>query len=232
MTLLFITHRNTSFRADVPIISLFSCIHYLGGAELVSALYEKAGKPVVDSVLNYTDISPDAAYAAAVRWATDKKLINGYENGTFGPESTLSREQFVTILWRYADSPILTDHTGLTEFPDAADITPFARQGMMWAHQKRWLTAAADGRLAPPKSWHSPCWLPLSRRTNGRTEPLSHIQLLIKYGCRPPLHRSGGLQQMRAFEGSHQYPIAELGNATRISGKSIIATQKIMKMMT
>lgn len=119
-------------------------------AELVSMLYQKAGTPETTAgEVDYTDVAAEAEYAAAVRWAAAEKLISGYGDGTFGPEDTLSREQLVTILWRYAGSPMLMDYTGLTQFSDVGELSRFAQLPMAWAHQQKLISAVADGRLDP-----------------------------------------------------------------------------------
>lgn len=118
-------------------------------AALVCQLYEQAGKPAVEESMNYTDVAVDAKYADAIRWATHEQFISGYADDTFRPENPVNREQFVTILWRYAGRPMLMDYTGLAQFPDVEKVSSFAQQAMMWAHQKGWLTAEADGLLAP-----------------------------------------------------------------------------------
>lgn len=118
-------------------------------ADLVSMLHEKVGKPVVNDAMDYTDVASDAGYAEAVRWATSQKLVGGYGDGRFEPEKTVSREQMVTILWRYAGCPMLMDDTGLTQFSDGAKISDFARPAMAWAHQKGLISTVEHGVLAP-----------------------------------------------------------------------------------
>lgn len=121
-------------------------------ATLISLLHAKAGKPVVNYDMHYTDVATDAEYAEAIRWATSMNLISGYANGSFGPEDTMSREQLVTILWRYAGRPMLMDYPGLTQFSDAAKISRFAQPAMAWAHQKGLISAVSDGLLDPQGS--------------------------------------------------------------------------------
>lgn len=118
-------------------------------SELVRMVYEKAGQPSVDFDMAYTDVSDDAAYAEAVRWASSEGLVVGYGNGAFGPEDTVSREQLVTILWRYAGSPMLMDYPGLIQFSDVGEISRFAQSAFVWAHQKGYIAAIEGGLLAP-----------------------------------------------------------------------------------
>ncbi len=47
-------------------------------AELISALHQKAGSPVVNFAMQYTDVEQGAEYAEAVRWASSEKIAGGY----------------------------------------------------------------------------------------------------------------------------------------------------------
>lgn len=117
--------------------------------EFAVMLYEQAGKPQVDAGVNYTDVDADSPYAQAIRWMTDEGLMGGYEDGSFGPEDTLTREQLTVILWRYAGSPVLMDYPGLTQYSDAGKISRFAQSAMAWAHQKGYISADKNGLLNP-----------------------------------------------------------------------------------
>ena len=118
--------------------------------ELAVMLYEQAGKPQVDvSSMDYTDVSADASCAQAICWAAGQGLMNGYGDGSFGPEDTLPREQLLVILWRYTGSPMLMDYPGLTQYNDVGEISRFAQPAMAWAHQKGYLSAAEGSRLDP-----------------------------------------------------------------------------------
>ena len=53
---------------------------------------------------SYLDVPEDAWYADAVAWCSDKDIMEGYGNGYFGPNDSITREQLVSILYRYAQS--------------------------------------------------------------------------------------------------------------------------------
>lgn len=61
-------------------------------AELISALHQKAGSPVVNFAMGYTDVEPEAEYAEAIRWASSEKIAGGYGENQFGPEDPVTRE--------------------------------------------------------------------------------------------------------------------------------------------
>lgn len=117
--------------------------------ELAMMMYEQAGKPAADFALNYTDVAEDSAYTEAIRWISSEGYMGGYESGTFSPEDSISRQELITVLWRYAGSPMLMDYTGLTQFDDASEISRFAQPAFAWAHQQGLITAEEDGLLHP-----------------------------------------------------------------------------------
>ncbi len=110
-------------------------------------LHTAQGSPVVNDVINFTDVAPDAPYAEAIRWATSEKLMSGYGDGRVGPDDLITREQLLVILWRQAGSPMLMDYPGLTKYSDVEDISRFAQPALAWAHQKG--LVPAKGRLGP-----------------------------------------------------------------------------------
>ena len=65
-------------------------------------------------------------YAKAQEWATANSVSDG-EN----PTGEVTREQLVTMLWRYAGSPTYT--ADLSGYVDTVDISSWAEQAMCWA---------------------------------------------------------------------------------------------------
>ena len=111
-------------------------------------LHTAEGSPVVNYAMDYSDIDPAASYAEAFRWASSEQLISGYSNGKAGPDDAVSREQMVSILWRWAGSPVLADYPGLAAYSDVGEISRYAQPAMAWAHQMGLLTPA-EGHLGP-----------------------------------------------------------------------------------
>lgn len=117
--------------------------------QLVTALYEAAGKPETASEAVFNDMEKDSPLYAAAAWAQEKGYVIGYSTGSFGADDTVSREQMITILWRYAGSPVLMDYTGLSAYEDVEDVSKYAMQAMMWAHQQGHLEHLGSERLGP-----------------------------------------------------------------------------------
>ena len=80
-------------------------------------------------------------YDAGVNWA----VANGISDGTM-PEKSVTREQIVTILYRYAGSPAAS---GSLDFPDADSVSGYARDALVWATQNGILTGHDTGLLEP-----------------------------------------------------------------------------------
>ncbi len=72
-------------------------------AEIVAMLYRYAGSPDVSGSLNgFTDASSIGAFARnAVIWATSLGVVNGYKDGSFGPNRTALRSEMAAMLHRY-----------------------------------------------------------------------------------------------------------------------------------
>lgn len=76
-------------------------------------------------------------------WAMAEGVSDG-ENAN----GLVTREQFATMLWRYAGSPAATGN-GISAFTDAADVSDWAVGGLNWALEEGIVTGMGDGILAP-----------------------------------------------------------------------------------
>lgn len=112
-------------------------------------LYEKTGGEPVKYAMSYKDVNETTANVEAIRWASSKGLLSGYQDGTFGPDKQLSREQLVTVLWRYLDSVPAKDATVLDQYKDAGTIAAYARPAMAWAQEAGMLTGDKNGSVNP-----------------------------------------------------------------------------------
>ena len=117
----------------------FSPDDTLTRAMLVTILYRAAGSPSLDNEnLGYpfSDVPGDSWYADGVYWARMEGVVGGYGNNAFGPDDPVTREQAVTILWRYAGSPTASSGT----FSDSADLADWAVSAAGWTQAMGLLT--------------------------------------------------------------------------------------------
>ena len=113
---------------------------------MVTILYNLEGKPPVTSSFTFADVPAGQYYADAVAWTAANKIAEGYGDNTFGPDDKITREQFATILWRYADGPEVTG--SLDAYSDASDVNDWATIAMVWAVQNG-IVQSTDGKLDP-----------------------------------------------------------------------------------
>ena len=99
---------------------------------------------------NLTDVKPGAYYYSALNWATENKIVSGYENGKFGVGDKITREQVCTILYRFMDSPEIDDaEDTVARFSDKDRISGYAVVPIAWAVQNKIVGGNADGTVAP-----------------------------------------------------------------------------------
>ena len=98
----------------------------------------------------FSDAAPGDWYYPAVSWCQQVGLIAGYEDGTFAPDTPLTREQLASILYRYARyaGSSLRATADLSQYNDHQAISPWAGDSMRWAVSNRLLTAE-DNALRP-----------------------------------------------------------------------------------
>ena len=74
-------------------------------AMVATALYRASGSPSAPTSGQFTDVPASSRDAAAISWAAGAGVITGYSDGTFRPDSPVTRQQFAAMLWRSAGSP-------------------------------------------------------------------------------------------------------------------------------
>ena len=120
--------------------------------QIVTILWRLSDSPVVNYLMDYSDVDPAAYYAEAIRWATSEGIVGGYGGGVFGPNDPITREQLAVMLYRYAQHEGLTAVTleeNLTGYADADSISPFAIQAMNWAVGAGIIGGTSPTTLAP-----------------------------------------------------------------------------------
>ncbi|MBM6917471.1 S-layer homology domain-containing protein [Intestinimonas butyriciproducens] len=114
--------------------TLFAPSFNLTRGMLVTILYRLEEDHTYSATL-FPDVASDAYYANPVAWASGNGIVKGYEDGTFGPEKNITREQMAQILYNYAvykgiDTSVQSD---LSAFTDGANTSEWAETAMKWA---------------------------------------------------------------------------------------------------
>ena len=69
-------------------------------AQMVTMLWRAVGQPAAGGNASFADVPADSYYAQAVAWAIENGITTGVGGGRFDPNSTCTRAQIVTFLYR------------------------------------------------------------------------------------------------------------------------------------
>ncbi|MEQ2619578.1 S-layer homology domain-containing protein [Hominicoprocola fusiformis] len=69
-------------------------------AQGVTFLWRANGSKAASAAASFTDVASDAYYAPAVAWAAEQNVTGGVGNGLFSPDTTCTRAQIVSMLYR------------------------------------------------------------------------------------------------------------------------------------
>ena len=119
---------------------------------LVTILHRMEGKPTPKTQNKFSDVSKSQYYYDAVVWATEKGIIHGYDNGKFGPDDTITRQDVAVILRNYTQyRGINTNVTeNLGSFSDGNLVSDYAKSAMQWAVRTGTITGNNNGESLTP----------------------------------------------------------------------------------
>lgn len=113
-----------------------------------TVLHRLAGAQEAEGSNPFPDVEAGQWYSDAVIWAAGEKIIEGYGNGSFGTNDPVTREQLVTMLWRYQGKPA-GEAGALEAFADAAEISAWAEDAFAWAVDAGVIQGKTGGILDP-----------------------------------------------------------------------------------
>lgn len=123
-------------------------------AEIAVTLYRMEGSPAVEGRNSFTDMEYGADkvwYYDMVTWAQQNGIMDGSGDGRFGTGEPITREELVSILYRYAKVKGY-DVTG-TEMPDSftdrSDVSDWAQEAMTWAVSRGIINDRGNNLLEP-----------------------------------------------------------------------------------
>lgn len=113
-------------------------------AQIITFLWRAVGSPVVNYAMEMGDVSADAYYAEAVRWALSRGITSGTGGGAFSPNDACTRAQAVTLLARALSAKA----DGKAEFSDVPTDSYYAG-AVAWAVENGVTTGVGGGRFDP-----------------------------------------------------------------------------------
>ncbi len=105
---------------------------------IVTVLYRMEGSPGVEGMDNkFADVPEGKYYTDAVKWASNAGVVNGTSDDKFSPDDNVTREQFATMIYRYAEQIkgyyVSSGNATLDGFADKDDISSYATDAVRWA---------------------------------------------------------------------------------------------------
>ncbi len=148
----------------------------LAATLMITVLTTGMAMPVMAAC--YPDVNEGEWYYGYVQYVSDKGCMSGYDSGYFGPADNITREQLVTMMYRYTTSigGSTMEWADLDTYPDSGAVSGFAKDSMSWAIG-RGLIQGDQGNINPQgKASRAQCAAILERylenagETGGSTE--------------------------------------------------------------
>jgi len=146
-------------------------------AMAVTILHRLAGEPAVRTCPStiFLDVPSGEWFSNAIAWAFQHDILLETSGGRFAPRADVTREQFTTMLYRYATamgvSAEVPANFHLKKFPDHQQISTWAKESMRWAVYHRLLSEAdIHGALSPREGTTRAQGIAMLQRFNKVTE--------------------------------------------------------------
>ena len=120
---------------------------------VVTVLHRMEGSPVAQGA-GFADVADGAWYTKAVLWAQAQGIVEGYGDGLFRPDKTMTREEMMTVIYRYSryKGCDVAAADVLRTVEDRTAIQNYAENAMNWAVSVGLIKGFPDGTLRPQAS--------------------------------------------------------------------------------
>ena len=118
-------------------------------AQVVTFLWLASGSPDKGTETGFDDVDVSAYYDKAVAWAVEEGITAGTAEGEFSPDVTVTRAQFITMLWVSQGKPEADIDLPFTDVPDNS----YYAKAVAWAYANN-ITA---GKSATEFGSDDPC---------------------------------------------------------------------------
>lgn len=122
----------------------------------LSGLTDATAKAKYGTTSEFTDVSTSNAritYAVPyINWATENGLIEGYGDGTFGPENYITHQQMYLLMYRYAlfVENLRPNISGVSlNMSDRSSVADWASDGVKYAQANNFLVYTSGSRIDP-----------------------------------------------------------------------------------
>ncbi len=100
--------------------------------------------------ITFSDVPKEEWFYTDVQKGVAAAFISGYNDETFGPKDSITRQQAAVMLSRVV--PASGSDTDLSKFKDAADVPSWAATALSKMAGKGYISGSTDGKLYPQKA--------------------------------------------------------------------------------
>ena len=116
-------------------------------AQMVTFIWRLQGEPAPKAkTCKFKDVKKTDYFYKACIWGNENHIVEGYKDGTFGPQIVCARKHAVTFLWRLAGEP--KPSSSKNKFKDVKEKDYFYK-ATLWASEKGILAGYSDGTFKP-----------------------------------------------------------------------------------
>ena len=116
-------------------------------AQMVTFIWRLMGEPAPKTKeCKFKDVKEKDYFYKACLWGNEKGIVEGYKDGTFGPQIVCARKHAVTFLWRLAGKP--NPKASKSKFSDVKKSDYFYK-ATLWASEENILAGYKDGTFKP-----------------------------------------------------------------------------------
>ena len=128
----------------------FSPAETTSRAMIVSILWRLEGSPF-GGLNTFADVKSDKYYADAVGWASSNGIVSGFNAYEFRPEDKITREQLVSILYRYSafKGIDISFSDSSYNYSDVASVSDYAKDAVLWAKNNSVINEFDDTLISP-----------------------------------------------------------------------------------
>ncbi len=114
--------------------------------QIVTFLWRAAGKPMPKTTQNpFEDVKKGTYYYDAVLWAVENNITQGMDATHFEPDTTCTRGQVATFLWRAEKKPTPKTTTAFADIQKGA----YYYDAVLWAVENKITNGMGDNKFAP-----------------------------------------------------------------------------------
>ncbi len=118
---------------------------------IITTLFRLSREPKIEFQHNFPDVPENEWYTDAVKWGTKKGIILGYEEGNFGPDDIITRQQLVAMIYRFSKYKgyDTTGRMNLSGFEDEQEMYDYAKEPFEWTVSTGLIEGVGYNLLAP-----------------------------------------------------------------------------------